>query len=159
KTDNTSWVYYNIQKFLFEALCIVSVARPSLEHHWESKQDDILWKEHRDRIVMAINNGNVTAGLALTTSAVFLTTAPPLNSMVDYITQASYILLLGAFAHSLGSLLMGIAVVTIYNSCDRKWSRDVLMSNRFRVCSILLLIAFPTLSLGFSLLCLMSGRL
>ncbi|KAH7922569.1 hypothetical protein BV22DRAFT_1037342 [Leucogyrophana mollusca] len=124
-----------ISRFLFRALCIVSVARPSLEHHWGSKKSEEGWVEHKTRIVSAITNGNVVAGLTLATSSVFLTTTPPLTSLVGYTVVASYILLLGSFAHSLGSLLIGIAVVTIYDSCDRIWAKDVRI---FRYTSLIL---------------------
>lgn len=61
----------------------------------------------------------------LTTSAVFLSTQPPLTSFLPYTTRTCYILALGSFAHALGGLLSGLAVVNVYEACDRIWAKDV----------------------------------
>jgi hypothetical protein len=66
-----------------------------------------------------------TALQVLTTSAVFLSTQPPLTSFLPYTIRTCYILALGSFAHALGGLLSGLAVVNIYEACDRIWAKDV----------------------------------
>jgi len=69
---------------------------------------------------------NLTLDLqVLASSAVFLSTQPPLTSFLPYTISGCYILSLGAFAHALGSLLCGLAVVNIYAACDRTWAKDV----------------------------------
>jgi len=61
----------------------------------------------------------------LTSSAVFVSTQPPLGSFVPYTIRGCYILALGSFAHALGGLLCGLAVVNIYGACERTWAKDV----------------------------------
>jgi hypothetical protein len=61
----------------------------------------------------------------LTTSAVFISTQPPLPSFVPYTMRGCYVLALGSFAHALGGLLCGLAVVNIYDVCDRLWAKNV----------------------------------
>lgn len=98
-------------------------------------------------------------GLVLTTSAVFLSTQPPLTSFLPYTIRTCYILALGSFAHALGGLLSGLAVVNIYEACDRIWAKDVLTATRFRLCCTLLFISWPTISLTISILFLMLSLL
>jgi hypothetical protein len=52
-----------IHLLLFQGLCLISVHRPSLDHHWKSKCDDKEWHEHMDEMVGQINNSNVAVGL------------------------------------------------------------------------------------------------
>lgn len=61
----------------------------------------------------------------LTTSAVFVSTQPPLTSFLPYALRGSYIFVFLSFVHALGSMLCGLAVVNIYEACDRTWVKDV----------------------------------
>ncbi|KIK48994.1 hypothetical protein CY34DRAFT_429413 [Suillus luteus UH-Slu-Lm8-n1] len=92
------------------------------------------------------------AGLVLTTSAVFVSTQPPLTSFLPYTIRTCYILALGSFSHALGGLLSGLAVLNIYESCDRIWAKNVMTATRFRLCCTLLFISWPTISLTLSIL-------
>ena len=47
---------------LFTALCLISMARPTLEHHWRSKIDDEEWEKHRKMVIERLNNTNITVG-------------------------------------------------------------------------------------------------
>ena len=106
----------------------------------------------------------------LASSSVFISTQPPLISFVPYTMRSCYILALLSFAHALGGLLNGLAVVNVYQGCDREWSRDVsdklgiasmtfhtmtpqvLTRTRFRLCCTLLFISWPIISLILSIL-------
>lgn len=127
-------------RLLFQGLCLISVHRPSLDHHWKSKCDDDEWYKHMNEMVGQINNSNVAVGLTpffvallirisvqsgllLATTAVFLTTTPPMQSVLNYAITPSYVLALVSFAHALGGILTGTAVIAIYQSCDREWTR------------------------------------
>ncbi|KAG1734885.1 uncharacterized protein EDB91DRAFT_1250710 [Suillus paluster] len=62
----------------FKALCMIAVSKPSLEH-WDDlindeKRDE--WDEHKKMVIERLGNMNVTAGLVLTTTAVFISTNP-----------------------------------------------------------------------------------
>ncbi|KAG2085943.1 uncharacterized protein F5147DRAFT_729702 [Suillus discolor] len=142
---------------LFRILCLISMSRPSLEHHWKSKINDDEWEKHRKSFIDRLSNTNIAAGLVLTTSAVFLSTQPPLASFLPYTLRACYILAFGSFAHALGGLLTGLAVVNIYEACDRIWTNEVLTATRFRLCCTLMFIAWPAISLTLSIIFLMSS--
>lgn len=101
----------------------------------------------------------------------FLTTPPPLQAILNYATTPSYVLTLVSFAHALGGLLTGTAVIAIYQSCDRDWTREaslsllmcaltgvdqVLSATRLRLYLILLLMAWPSVSLFLSIIFLMA---
>lgn len=144
---------------LFRTLCLISIGRSSLKHHWVSKIDDDQWEKHKKITIDKLNNTNIAAGLVLTSSAVFVSTQPPLTSFLPYTIRTCYILALGSFAHALGGLLSGLAVVNIYEACDRVWTKDVLMATRFRLCSTLLFISWPAISLTISIFFLMSSLL
>ncbi|KAG2127938.1 uncharacterized protein EDB93DRAFT_1185676 [Suillus bovinus] len=131
------------------------MARPSLKQHWMSKISDDEWEKHRKISVDRLNNTNIVAGLVLTTSAIFVSTQPPLTSFLPYTIRGCYVLALGSFAHALGGLLSGLAVVNIYGSCDRIWAKRVLTSTRFRLCCTLLFMGWPTVSLTLSIMFLM----
>ncbi|KAJ8582302.1 hypothetical protein M405DRAFT_867948 [Rhizopogon salebrosus TDB-379] len=149
-----------IQILAFHALCLVSITRPSLSVHcWVSKRSDEEWERHRKMVCDKLNASNVAAGLVLTTSAVYLTTQPPTMelSLLPYTTLASYIFSILSFVQAMGSMLSGVAIIAVYESCDREWTLDVLTSTRFRLCCTLIILACPSLSLVISILCLMAA--
>ncbi|KAG2357273.1 hypothetical protein BDR07DRAFT_387190 [Suillus spraguei] len=103
----------------------MAFGRPSLERPWKSLTDDDEWEKHGKTLIERQSNTNIAAGLVLTTSAVFLSTQPPLTSFLLYTTRTCYALALGSFAHALGSMLSGLAVINIYKANDRIWVKDV----------------------------------
>ncbi|KAG1726528.1 uncharacterized protein EDB91DRAFT_58937 [Suillus paluster] len=145
--DSREWPKGSI---LFQALCLISIGRSSLDNHWKSKIDDGEWEKHRQKVVERLSNTNI-AGLVLTTSAVFLSTTPPLTSFLPYTIHGCYVFAFGSFAHALGGLACGIAVVNIYEACDREWAKDVLMATRSRVCCTLIFLSWPAVSLTVSI--------
>ncbi|KAF8838679.1 hypothetical protein BDN67DRAFT_906919, partial [Paxillus ammoniavirescens] len=98
-------------------------------------------------------------GLILTASAVFISTSPPSPSFMAYTAIGPYLLALISFAHALGSILTGSVVILVYENCDRTWAKDVLTADHFRLYAILIFLAWPGLSLGFSIIALMLGKL
>ncbi|OAX37595.1 hypothetical protein K503DRAFT_857259 [Rhizopogon vinicolor AM-OR11-026] len=149
----------SIPRWSFQGLCLISVHRPSMEHHWKSKCDETEWFKHMNEMVGQLNNSNVACGLLLATTSVFLTTPPPMQSVLNYATTSSYVLALVSFAHALGGILTGTAVIAIYQSCERDWTREVLTATRLRLCLILLLMAWPSISLFLSIVFLMASML
>ncbi|KAG0707636.1 hypothetical protein DFH29DRAFT_896660 [Suillus ampliporus] len=156
--DGTMLSYIKI--LAFRTLCVVAITRPSLSVHcWVSKRSDGEWEKHRKMVCDKLNASNVVAGLVLATSAVFLTTQPPPTEMnlLPYTKVASYIFSILSFVQAMGSMLAGVAVIAVYESCDREWTLEVLTSTRFRLCCTLLIMACPSLSLVVSILCLMAA--
>ncbi|KAG1849546.1 hypothetical protein C8R48DRAFT_613995, partial [Suillus tomentosus] len=91
-------------------------------------------------------------------SAVFVSTQPPLTSFLPYALRGSYIFVFLSFVHALGSMLCGLAVVHIYEACDRTWVKDVLTASRFRLCCTLVFIGWPSISLTVSMIFLILGE-
>ncbi|KAG0706977.1 hypothetical protein DFH29DRAFT_995560 [Suillus ampliporus] len=165
----------HMKSVLFQGLCLMSVSRTTLHDHWKSKVSDEGWEKHRVLIVTRLNNFNIAAGLVLATSSAFLCSNAPHGSLLQYDSVYSYFLSLAALAQSLCGLLLGVAVVNVYDSCDREWSKDVrippirmtrymtnmqvLTNTRFRLCVTLILIAMPVLELASSIICLMLALL
>ncbi|KAG1856962.1 hypothetical protein DFJ58DRAFT_783739 [Suillus subalutaceus] len=89
----------------------------------------------------------------LTTSAVFLSTQPPMTSFLPYTLCVPY------FFATLGCLMCGLAVVNIYDACDRTWVKDVLTASRFRLCCTLIFISWPSISLAVSIIFLILAML
>ncbi|KAG1824831.1 uncharacterized protein BJ212DRAFT_549111 [Suillus subaureus] len=88
----------------------------------------------------------------LTTSVVFVSTQPPMTSFLRYILRGSYIFAFLSFAHALDCLMCGLAVVNIYDACDRTWVKDVLTASRFRLCCTPVSISWPGISLTVSII-------
>ncbi|KAG1818223.1 uncharacterized protein BJ212DRAFT_130221 [Suillus subaureus] len=118
----------SIKILAFRILCLIAITRPSLGVHcWVSKSDDKEWEKHRKMVCDKLNASNIAAGLILTTSAVYLTTQPPPTEMnlLPYTTLASYIFSILSFVQALASMLAGVAVIAVYESCDREWTLKV----------------------------------
>jgi hypothetical protein len=45
---------------LFSFLSLVSMARPTLNHHWKSKINDEEWEKHKKMVIERLNNTNIT---------------------------------------------------------------------------------------------------
>ncbi|KAF9240170.1 hypothetical protein BU15DRAFT_61507 [Melanogaster broomeanus] len=106
---------------LWAILCLASVSKPNLESHWRSKQTDELWREQEYMIVSRLSNCNTAAGLILATTAVFLTTTPPMYEW-NYLQPVPNFLFYMALCHALMSLWFGTWLVIIYQATTRKWA-------------------------------------
>ncbi|OAX37435.1 hypothetical protein K503DRAFT_771498 [Rhizopogon vinicolor AM-OR11-026] len=148
---------FHVWFWILRALCLISLT--SVNQLWDSMADEVKWETYRKKAVNRRHYVNIAAGLVLTTSAGFLSTQPPLKSFVPYTTLVCYVLSLASFAHALGGLLCGLAVVNIYDACDRIWARDVLMATRFRLCCTLLFLSWANISLSISIVFLMTSLL
>lgn len=108
-----------------------------------------------------LGNMNVTAGLVLTTSAVFISTAPPFQPLMPYASHGSYILQVSSFVAALLSLMTGTSVLIIYDTCygnaDMKHILKSLKRSRFRLVCSLIMMAYPSLALAVSTLALLTA--
>ncbi|KAG1880861.1 hypothetical protein F4604DRAFT_489842 [Suillus subluteus] len=160
-----------IPRVLFKALCMIAISKSSVEHWEELRQISIKnseelernsmdekWEKHKKMLINRFENMNITAGLVLTSSAVFISTNPPIQSLIPYANQGSYILQVISFVTALMSLMTGTSVLIIYDTCYAH--KDILESfkeSRLRLIICLLLMAFPTLALIVSTFALMSA--
>ncbi|KAG2036544.1 hypothetical protein BDR03DRAFT_444640 [Suillus americanus] len=160
----------------FKSLCMIAISQSSVEH-WEVLRQNSLrqnseelernstepkrnlteekWEKHKKMVINRFENMNITAGLVLTSSAVFISTNPPIQSLIPYANQVSYILQVISFVAALMSLMTGTSVLIIYDTCYAH--KDILQSfkeSRLRLIICLVLMAFPTLALIVSTLTL-----
>ncbi|KAG2745460.1 hypothetical protein P692DRAFT_201792959 [Suillus brevipes Sb2] len=146
----------------FKALCMIAVSKPSVEH-WDDlirDQKKEEWVEHKKMVIDRLGNMNVTAGLVLTTSAVFISTQPPFQPLMPY-ASGSYILQVSSFVAALISLMTGTSVLIIYDTCygnsDMKRILNSLKRSRLRLVCCLILMAYPSLALAVSTLALLTA--
>lgn len=144
----------------YKALCMIAVSKSSVDH-WRYLTERPIKKEwiaHREMVINRFENMNVTAGLVLTTSAVFVSTNPPFEPLMPYASHGSYILQVCAFVAALISLMTGTSVLIIYDTC---YTNDqlltTLMHSRWRRVCCLILMAYPSLALAVSTLTLMTA--
>ncbi|KAG1743830.1 hypothetical protein EDB19DRAFT_1697191 [Suillus lakei] len=147
----------------FKALCMIAVSKPSVKH-WDDLIRDPTkgeWAEHKKMVIDRLGNMNVTAGLVLTTSAVFISTNPPFQPLMPYASHGSYILQVAAFVAALISLMTGTSVLIVYDTCygnaDVKRILISLARSRLRLVCCLILMAYPSLALAVSTLALMTA--
>ncbi|KAG2050137.1 hypothetical protein BDR06DRAFT_1011585 [Suillus hirtellus] len=148
---------HRIPRIFFKALCIVAISKSSVEHWEELRQNPKAdnWDTHKKMVLKRYENMNITAGLVLTSSAVFISTNPR-NNPISSLRKLSYTLELFSFIAALISLIIGTFVVIIYDPCYAH--EDILGSfkkSRTRLICCLVLMASPSLSLVFSTATLM----
>lgn len=142
---------------------MIAISKPSVEH-WDDLINDRKkeeWLEHKKMVTERLGNMNVTAGLVLTTSAVFISTAPPFQPLMPYASHGSYILQVASFVAALLSLMVGTSVLIIYDTCygnaDMKHILKSLKRSRLRLVSSLIMMAYPSLALAASTLALLTA--
>ncbi|OAX37263.1 hypothetical protein K503DRAFT_801384 [Rhizopogon vinicolor AM-OR11-026] len=99
---------------VFKVLCIIAVSRTSLNHWEDTRRDE--WKQHTKAVINRFQYSNITAGLILTTTAVLLSSHPPVTLLMSYDTPASYILALVASCAALLSVISGAVVIVMYET-------------------------------------------
>lgn len=159
-TDSGSQVLTNfsppthpILKSAFKVLCVVAVSRTSLEHWGKTKDKE--WKEHITVMVNRFQNSNITAGLVLATTALLLTSNPPVTSLMAYDTPASYVFAMIAFSAALLSVISGAALVVIYEtSTTHKDMEHLRHMSPHQIICLLLWLAYPSICLAVSTCCL-----
>lgn len=136
-----------ILKSAFQVLCVIAVSRPSLEHWGDTTTTE--WKEHVAVMINRFQNTNVTAGLVLATTALFLTANPPVAGLMAFDSRASYVFAMIAFSAALLGVISGAAVVIIYQTSvthkDMERLKD--MSTHQIIC-LLLWLAHPSICLA-----------
>ncbi|KAG1880866.1 hypothetical protein F4604DRAFT_490029 [Suillus subluteus] len=149
-----------VLRLCYKVLCMIAVSKSSVEH-WRYLTERPIkkeWIEHKKMVMNRFENMNVTAGLVLTTSAVFVSTDPPSGPLMPYASNGSYVLQVCAFVAALISLMAGTSVLVIYDTCyanDRLLKS--LMHSRWRRICCLILMAYPSLALAASTLALMTA--
>ncbi|KAG1856805.1 hypothetical protein C8R48DRAFT_717835 [Suillus tomentosus] len=136
-----------ILKLAFKILCIIAVSRESLDHWSDTKNKD--WKEHVSIMVNRFQNTNVTAGLVLATTTLFLSSPPPVPHLMAYNSPISYIIAMISFDAALLSVISGSAVLVIYETSTAHKDMETLKHMpRYQVIALLLWLAYPSICLS-----------
>lgn len=102
-------------------------------------------------MVNRFQNSNVTAGLVLATTTLFLSSEPPMVRLMAYGTPISYIFAMVAFGAALLSVISGAAVLIIYEtSTTHKDMESLKHMSRHQVIALLLWLAYPSICLSFA---------
>ncbi|KAG0706315.1 hypothetical protein DFH29DRAFT_995959 [Suillus ampliporus] len=135
-----------ILKSAFNILCIIAVSQKSLDHWKDTTNTE--WEEHITMMINRFQNSNVTAGLVLATTTLFLSSEPPVPSLVAYDMPASYIFAMIAFGTALLSVISGTAVLVMYQASTTHQDMETLrdMSQHQIIC-LLLWLAYPSICL------------
>ncbi|KAG2158131.1 uncharacterized protein EDB93DRAFT_1123076 [Suillus bovinus] len=138
-----------ILKLAFKILCIIAVSRESLDHWKDTKNKD--WKQHVSIMVNRFQNTNVTAGLVLATTALFLSSVPPIEHLMAYNSSISYIFAMISFGAALLSVISGSAVLVIYETSTAHKDMETLRyMPRHQVIALLLWLAYPSICLSIA---------
>ncbi|KIK45821.1 hypothetical protein CY34DRAFT_487003 [Suillus luteus UH-Slu-Lm8-n1] len=136
-----------ILRLAFKILCIVAVSQKSLDHWKDTKNKE--WKEHVSMMVNRFQNSNVTAGLVLATTTLFLSSQPPIEHLMAYNSSVSYIFAMISFGAALLSVISGAAVLVIYETSTTHKDMETLKHmSRHQVIALLLWLAYPSICLS-----------
>ncbi|GJE84090.1 hypothetical protein PsYK624_001650 [Phanerochaete sordida] len=150
-TENApKFVRLPLRVFL-KLLCLASLGHASMESYWKvCREDERTWLESTDRLMDRLNAIVLVAGLVLSSTAAFVTTAPPTDGDFNYNVYAAYILLLISFLSSLGTLMVGAGIAFVLAKCDRDWFVDTHLGSQSRILCTMYIIAYPFCSMSFS---------
>ncbi|KAJ7693077.1 hypothetical protein B0H17DRAFT_1060705 [Mycena rosella] len=143
-------------------LCITSFGYAGLDPIWaairlEEEGDESIWSDGIDQTCDRLNNMLVVASLLLATSAAFLTTTPPITSMLNYTLRGPYMCMLGSFGLLIGGIIVASVCVLVSSKARPYWSEQVLYANRFHVYCTLIMLSYPFFSIGVAALLLAFG--
>ncbi|KIY64498.1 hypothetical protein CYLTODRAFT_401809 [Cylindrobasidium torrendii FP15055 ss-10] len=105
-----------------------------------------------------LSNIILVAGLLLATAAVFITTAPPESSILNYTQRGPYISIIGSFGLLIGGIIVGSAVLLVLTRLQPEWMLDVFCADKFRIFCILIILSYPVISVAIATLLLAFGK-
>ncbi|VDC01644.1 unnamed protein product [Peniophora sp. CBMAI 1063] len=135
---------------MFKFLCLIAVGGPDLKQKWRAVnlEDGREFQEEKNRITTMVLTTNIVASLLLASTAALISTEPPRADIIDYNSRGPYLCLLCSFGIILGSIIVGCAVLFVLSTANAQWTRDTIMKTRVRIWIMLLLLAYPFLSIG-----------
>ncbi|KAJ7803921.1 hypothetical protein B0H14DRAFT_2886536 [Mycena olivaceomarginata] len=154
RAPELSHPFGRLKRLIFNLLCITSFGHAGLNPVWAAIR---LEEEGDESTCDRLNNMLLVASLLLGTSAVFITTAPPRASTINYTNRGPYICMLGSFGLLLGGIIVASVCVLVCGKARPYWSEQVLYANRFHVYSILIMLSYPFFSIGAAAILLAFG--
>ncbi|KAJ6548195.1 hypothetical protein DFH09DRAFT_1039670 [Mycena vulgaris] len=154
RAPNPSPPFGWLRRIVFDLLCIISFGHAGLEPIWAAIKLEEEGDEGIDQICDRLNNILLVGSLLLATSAAFITTTPPRESIVNYTLRGPYICMLGSFGLLIGGIIVASGCVLV---AKPYWSEQVLYADRFHVYCTLLTLSYPFVSIGGAALLLAFG--
>ncbi|KIP07286.1 hypothetical protein PHLGIDRAFT_425579 [Phlebiopsis gigantea 11061_1 CR5-6] len=140
-----------VLKKLLKTLCLISFGHPSLHPVYDiCLAPRTVWQESTDRLYDRLNTIVVVAGLLLSATGAFVTTIPPLPNILNYTERGPYLCLFVSWGLSLGTLIVGSAIMFVVSKCEPSWFQRTHMNSRSRIVCTMWLIGFPFISMGAS---------
>ncbi|KAJ7917655.1 hypothetical protein B0H13DRAFT_1608154, partial [Mycena leptocephala] len=148
KAPQLSQPFGRLRQIVFNLLCITSFGHAGLDPIWasirlEEEGDEDVWQDGIDQMCDRLNNMLVVASLLLATSSVFITTAPPRASMVNYTLRGPYICMLASFRLLIGGIIVASVCVLVSSKARPYWAEQVLYADRFHVYCTLIMLSYP----------------
>ncbi|KAG2357049.1 hypothetical protein BDR07DRAFT_1421459 [Suillus spraguei] len=144
-----------IWRYIFRICCYVFTGRGDL--HWlhDLLKEGNSWEVLHGRYVNQLNQVSTVQALVLTTTAVFITTNPPLGNDVDYTSHASYACLAESLVFSLFGLLFQLKTSTSVFIFQKRSTAEIIIERRWRIFWHLLGLAVPIIVFGISVVLLL----
>ncbi|KAG1837579.1 hypothetical protein DFJ58DRAFT_749448 [Suillus subalutaceus] len=108
------------------------------------------WEELHRQYLTQLNHVSTVQGLVLATSAVFISSNPPLAQDVDYTSHASYACLAESLVFSLFGLLLQLKVSASGILFQKPSTAEIIIERRWRIFWHLLGLAVPIITFTMS---------
>ncbi|KAG2041507.1 hypothetical protein BDR03DRAFT_946672, partial [Suillus americanus] len=106
-------------------------------------------------MVNRFQNSNITAGLVLATTSLFLSSVPPIEHLMAYNSSISYLFAMVSFSAALLSVISGASVLVIYETSTSNKDMETLKHMpRHHIIALLLWLAYPSICLSVATFCL-----
>ncbi|KAG1734490.1 hypothetical protein EDB19DRAFT_2040882 [Suillus lakei] len=139
--------HHPILNSVFKILCIIAVSRTSLDHWRDTKNKE--WEQHVSMMTNRFQNSNITAGLVIATTTLFLSSQPPVEHLMPYTNSVSYIFAMISFGVALLGVISRASVLVIYETCTTHQDMDTLKyMSRHQVLALLIWLAYPSICLS-----------
>ncbi|TFK63679.1 hypothetical protein BDN72DRAFT_306113 [Pluteus cervinus] len=155
-TTNSNRLFKRIEATLFVLLCLFAHGQPTLDgFHDKLRSKD--YEKRRDQALEQIKLTTVLASFLLATTAVFLTTVPPRNDLVQHTTAVPYTAIVASFASALASVVYGTIYLIIATNTQPIWVYNTVCKTRTTVLLTHLLMGASLWLLAISILCCAFG--
>lgn len=144
-----------ILRHMFKLCCLIFTWRSDL--HWLHNllAEGNTWEELHRQYLTQLNQVSIVQGLVLTTTAVFISSNPPLRADVNYTSQASYACLAESLVFSLFGLLFQLRISAAGFLFQKRSAAEIIIERRWRIFWHLLGLAVPIVIFGISVVLLL----
>ncbi|KAG2034679.1 hypothetical protein BDR03DRAFT_593881 [Suillus americanus] len=144
-----------IPRHIFTMCCLIFTWRSDLNWLYNLLKEGNNWEELHRQYMTQLNQVSTVQALVLTTTAVFMSSNPPLVNDVDYSSPASYACLAESLVFSLFGLLFQLRVSASGFLFQRRSAAEIIIERRWRIFWHLLSLAVPIIIFAISVVLLL----